>query len=512
MAKYEFKLPDIGEGIAEAEIVAWHVKVGDTHRGRPADRGHDDRQGDCGDGISGRGQGLGCSRRCAGPGTRIVFASSSSVYGDSERYPTHEDALPLPVSPYGVTKLAPSSCDGLPRRPGSTPLRALLHRLRPTPAPRHGVLPVLRRGARRPDRAVRRRQPGARLHLRRRRRDRDPRGRGGRGRGRARLQRRRRRADQPQRGARAARLDRRAPARRAARGPRVGRRAAHGGRRATRARGARVRAHHGPRDGPARGVRVGRRARGAEPPLAAVSAPGRTVRSDRRRDDDPRRLIFGGRSGQRDLGGLRPSAVHRGSLTSGSSTGRVDPGSSTRGSSTRQLDLGHFDLGSSTLGARPRAGEAGRCRPGAAPARRRDVGGRATRGPLGAVPPPGERSGRRGGPGRDGDGAGPAWRPVAPGDPAGRPARRRGRRGPAGVARGRVDRAPGSAAARTVAGSGTTGSGEKTGALRAAESDRQRRRARRAGADRRRRAPSQDRKRCGAATANADHATVRRPR
>jgi nucleoside-diphosphate-sugar epimerase len=42
----------------------------------------------------------------AGNGRRVVFASSSSVYGDAERYPTPEDTTPSPISPYGVTKLA----------------------------------------------------------------------------------------------------------------------------------------------------------------------------------------------------------------------------------------------------------------------------------------------------------------------------------------------------------------------------------------------------------------------
>jgi nucleoside-diphosphate-sugar epimerase len=38
--------------------------------------------------------------------SRLVFASSSSIYGDAERFPTPEAASPRPVSPYGVTKLA----------------------------------------------------------------------------------------------------------------------------------------------------------------------------------------------------------------------------------------------------------------------------------------------------------------------------------------------------------------------------------------------------------------------
>lgn len=42
----------------------------------------------------------------ASAGVRTVLASSSSIYGDAESYPTPEDAVPRPLSPYGITKLA----------------------------------------------------------------------------------------------------------------------------------------------------------------------------------------------------------------------------------------------------------------------------------------------------------------------------------------------------------------------------------------------------------------------
>ncbi len=37
---------------------------------------------------------------------RFVFASSSSVYGDTDKFPEREDALPLLISPYALSKLA----------------------------------------------------------------------------------------------------------------------------------------------------------------------------------------------------------------------------------------------------------------------------------------------------------------------------------------------------------------------------------------------------------------------
>jgi UDP-glucuronate 4-epimerase len=45
-------------------------------------------------------------------GVRVVFASSSSVYGEAESYPTPEETEPKPISPYGITK---AGCEQLAR-------------------------------------------------------------------------------------------------------------------------------------------------------------------------------------------------------------------------------------------------------------------------------------------------------------------------------------------------------------------------------------------------------------
>ena len=186
------------------------------------------------------------------PERRIVYASSSSVYGESEALPTPEDATPQPLSPYGVTKLAAEQ------------LCRLYHA-------NHGVDAVALRffsvyGPRqRPDMAFRRfceaAAAGAPIEIYgdgRQTRDFTFVGdvvaavlaaaarRRGRRRG---LQHRRRLAREPRRHARAARRDRRSAARRPPPRARVRRRAGHRRRHRARARGARLRARHRLREG-----------------------------------------------------------------------------------------------------------------------------------------------------------------------------------------------------------------------------------------------------------------------
>ncbi|MFH7027726.1 MAG: NAD-dependent epimerase/dehydratase family protein [Heteroscytonema crispum UTEX LB 1556] len=56
---------------------------------------------------------------------RLVFASTSSVYGDAETLPTHEGICPKPVSPYGITKLAAERLCGLYQKNFGVPFVAL---------------------------------------------------------------------------------------------------------------------------------------------------------------------------------------------------------------------------------------------------------------------------------------------------------------------------------------------------------------------------------------------------
>lgn len=56
---------------------------------------------------------------------RIIYASSSSIYGDAVTMPTPETFCPLPVSPYGITKLAGESLCRLYQQNFGVPTTAL---------------------------------------------------------------------------------------------------------------------------------------------------------------------------------------------------------------------------------------------------------------------------------------------------------------------------------------------------------------------------------------------------
>lgn len=56
---------------------------------------------------------------------RLVFASTSSIYGDAETLPTSEEICPKPVSPYGITKLAAERLCSLYQKNFGVPFVAL---------------------------------------------------------------------------------------------------------------------------------------------------------------------------------------------------------------------------------------------------------------------------------------------------------------------------------------------------------------------------------------------------
>ena len=101
---------------------------------------------------------------------RLVYASSSSVYGDDAPMPMREDALPQPVSPYGVTKLAAEQLCYLYYVNYGVPTVSLRYFTVYGPRQRpdmgfHKFLRATLLG--RADHAVRRRRADARLHVRR---------------------------------------------------------------------------------------------------------------------------------------------------------------------------------------------------------------------------------------------------------------------------------------------------------------------------------------------------------
>ena len=111
---------------------------------------------------------------------RFVYASSSSVYGDNVSIPMREDALPQPVSPYGVTKLAAEQLCYLYHANYRVPTTSVRYftvygpRQRPDMAFHKFIRAALRGEA---DHALRRWRADTRLHLRDRRRRGDGRGR-----------------------------------------------------------------------------------------------------------------------------------------------------------------------------------------------------------------------------------------------------------------------------------------------------------------------------------------------
>ncbi len=110
MGTYTFRLPDIGEGIAEAEIVAWHVQVGDTvaEDGRIADMMTDKATVEMESPVSGRIVSI------AGAVGDVVAIGSPLVVIETEGEEVAEVATPAPAAVVAIEDETPIAPESIP--------------------------------------------------------------------------------------------------------------------------------------------------------------------------------------------------------------------------------------------------------------------------------------------------------------------------------------------------------------------------------------------------------------
>jgi 2-oxoisovalerate dehydrogenase E2 component (dihydrolipoyl transacylase) len=132
MARYEFKLPDIGEGIAEAEIVAWHVKVGDMigEDQQIADMMTDKATVEMESPVAGK-----VIELAGEVGDQVPIGSVLAVIETEGAAPAAEEPAPVPESvderPLGDGAEKPT-----PQQAEELPVTAVEEKPRPAPAPR----------------------------------------------------------------------------------------------------------------------------------------------------------------------------------------------------------------------------------------------------------------------------------------------------------------------------------------------------------------------------------------
>ena len=114
---YEFRLPDLGEGLTEGEIARWLVGRGRRDRRGPAAGRDPDRQDDGGDPVAGRGQGRADPRR---RGRGVPVGTLLVVIGeDGERCPPTTPSRPQPREPASSPHVRPRPRSATPPCAGS---------------------------------------------------------------------------------------------------------------------------------------------------------------------------------------------------------------------------------------------------------------------------------------------------------------------------------------------------------------------------------------------------------